>query len=157
MTYHINAKIEYDSQEVEKYGLSIQNVSITCSEYKDSYFTITGDLIVIDSKKADKYISYLIIYTVFGKGKELSKGTSTAVTYKKKKDTFTTTFFYIPFDEVDKIRISVEKFAPAGGHYMDDMRFQHEMDMMDLDFQAEMERNDIHQAQMDMMDMYDFF
>ncbi len=145
--YNINAKIEYDSQELKKYGLSIQNVSITCSEYKDSFFRITGDLIVTDSKKAFKYISYLISYTVYGKGKELGIGTSTSVPYNRKKDDFTYSFFNIPFDEVDKIRISVTSGAPtSGGGYMDDMLFQHEMDMMDLDFQHEI----------DMMDWYFF-
>ena len=49
MTYSINALIEYDYEELNKYGLSIQNVSIECSEY-GSFFSITGDLIITDSK-----------------------------------------------------------------------------------------------------------
>lgn len=147
MTYHIHAKIERDIQKEKKYGLSIQNVSITCSEYKDSYFRINGEIIVNDSKKADKYISYIIDYTAFGKGKELGNNNSTVVTYRRKKDNFSTTFFHIPYDEVDKIRILVETFAPvSGGSYIEDMHFQHEMDMMDLEFQHEM----------DMMDFYFF-
>ena len=147
MTYHINAKIERDIQKEEKYGLSIRNVSITCSEYKDSYFIINGEIIVNDSKKADNYISYNIDCTAFGKGKKLGDNNSKVITFERKKDSFTTTLFHIPFDDVDKIQILVEPGAPtprAGN--MGNMDFQHEMDMMDLEFQHEM----------DMMDLYFF-
>lgn len=97
MTYHINAEIEYDSQELKKYGLSIRNVSIECGELKDGHFKITGDLIVVDSKKADKSTSYDIIYTVYGQGNELGRKHSMVATYQQKKKDFHNYFLFYPF------------------------------------------------------------
>ena len=143
MTYSINALIEYDYEELNKYGLSIQNVSIECSEY-GSFFSITGDLIITDSKKADKSTSYYIICTVYVKGKEFNTKHIMVATYKERKKTFTTPFF-IPFDVVDKIRLSVKSRNSIGGN----------MEFSDMEFELEWMAMQ-HEHEMDMMDPWDF-
>ena len=68
-------------------------------------------------------------------------------------------FFTIPYDEVDKIRITVKNptlLSSVRKRNSDNFgRKRHMYDPFD-EFQAEMDRRDILQTQMDMMDMYDY-
>lgn len=157
MTYNINAQIVYDYQELKKYGLSIQNVSINWKGHINNYFNITGDVIVIDSK-ADKYFSFELFFTFYGKGKNLGSDKCTVIPTAKKDNFFM--FFTIPYDEVDKIRITVKNptlLSSVRKRNSDNFgRKRHMYDPFD-EFQAEMDRRDILQTQMDMMDMYDFY